>query len=76
MTTHDCIYKGSGELYVFGNNDCGQLGLGHCTYRENVRLLLTNKDIKVFRVVVVLRSFTIILVNYIHLVTMFSDNWV
>jgi len=45
---HSMILKNNGELYVCGDNEYGQLGLGH---KENVfkpTLLMTNKTIKFY----------------------------
>jgi alpha-tubulin suppressor-like RCC1 family protein len=39
---HSIIYKSNGELYVFGRNDLGQLGLGHNRNVNIPTLLMTD----------------------------------
>ena len=44
--SHTFILKNNGELFVFGYNDCGQLGLGDNENRYKPTLLMTNENIK------------------------------
>jgi alpha-tubulin suppressor-like RCC1 family protein len=43
---HSIIYKENGDLFVFGYNSDGQLGLGDNQERNTPTLLLNDKDIE------------------------------
>ena len=43
---HSMIYKNNGDLFVFGSNSCGQLGLGDYNHKSIPTLLMNDKDIK------------------------------
>ena len=43
---HTIIYTKNGEVYVFGYNNYGQLGLGNIKNQNMPQLLMTDKEIR------------------------------
>ena len=43
---HTMIYRNNGEVFVFGYNDEGQLGVGDNQDRNKPELLMTDPEIK------------------------------
>lgn len=45
-STHSMLYTYNGDLFIFGQNHCGQLGLGDFENRSKPILLMNDKEIK------------------------------
>ena len=70
---HTFILKESGELFAFGYNYYGQLGLGN-NNRNTPTLLMTDKQIRQLFVEHIIHLFSRNLVNYLLLVIIILAN--